>query len=611
MGNDYSTELEEFQRVLEGTLAFLRAQAANELSYSAMMRMERRAYHRANALLVDLGVYDGGSEPQHTDELLSAAVSDVAAARQSVAQISPGSGLVDEGPEGVADEVNREVSEEIGLADADTGDAEVDVDDIDLDDEPTANPGTQTPMPAAPRFEEEDVLIDGFDDEDDAAISLDESALEAGEDVLAIDDIEELDAEEELEEIEFDDFEEQETGEVARTDRPPEPEERPKPLLPDFDFDDDSDEVDATVVFAIGGEAGADIAAMLEEEAGGASDPVELVQEDEAPDSFDLMPDVLAPEDEVEIEELEEVEPEPAPLDDGPAPLNVGATASVGVATGARVAASPRVAAGLYGNPNVPTIREEGRPSAAAVQISAGPGAAAGVSARGTGGPAFEEEEELLEIGGIEDYEDDYEEYEDDDDDGGGGFRLGVQEYEEEEEWEEEEEEEEPAPAPVPVPRGPSAAQIAAALKAAQRATEQGNMRAGIDLFSDVIDADPDSVEAHVGRGRLFLDLGDYTRAMSDFMVAEEIDESSPEPQVAIGDLHFARKDYRKAIEYFDGALRLSPNHAMAHCRRGISHYYRKNYNEALQDLRKAESLDEDIPNIGTYISMAKKKAKK
>jgi tetratricopeptide (TPR) repeat protein len=136
-------------------------------------------------------------------------------------------------------------------------------------------------------------------------------------------------------------------------------------------------------------------------------------------------------------------------------------------------------------------------------------------------------------------------------------------------------------------------------------------MRAGVDLFSDVIDADPDNVAAHVGRGRLFLDLGDYTRAMSDFMVGEEIDESSPEPQVAIGDLYFARKDYRKAIDYFNDALALSPNHAMAVCRRGISHYYRKNYPEALADLRKAESIDEDIPNIGTYITMAKKKSRK
>ena len=94
-------------------------------------------------------------------------------------------------------------------------------------------------------------------------------------------------------------------------------------------------------------------------------------------------------------------------------------------------------------------------------------------------------------------------------------------------------------------------------------------------------------------------------------MVAEDLDSSSPEPQIAIGDLYFARKDYRKAIEYFDAALEMSPDHAMAYCRRGISHYYRKSYDLALDDLNRAEQLDDDIPNIGTYISMAKKKNKR
>jgi hypothetical protein len=49
----------------------------------------------------------------------------------------------------------------------------------------------------------------------------------------------------------------------------------------------------------------------------------------------------------------------------------------------------------------------------------------------------------------------------------------------------------------------------------------------------------------------------------------------------------------------------------MAFCRRGISHYYRKNYRDALDDLMRAQKLDADIPNIQTYVSMAKKKAKR
>ena len=53
------------------------------------------------------------------------------------------------------------------------------------------------------------------------------------------------------------------------------------------------------------------------------------------------------------------------------------------------------------------------------------------------------------------------------------------------------------------------------------------------------------------------------------------------------------------------------PNHAMAMCRRGISHYYRKNYDTAVADLTRAQALDPDIPNISTYVGMAKRKTKR
>jgi lipoprotein NlpI len=48
----------------------------------------------------------------------------------------------------------------------------------------------------------------------------------------------------------------------------------------------------------------------------------------------------------------------------------------------------------------------------------------------------------------------------------------------------------------------------------------------------------------------------------------------------------------------------------MAICRRGISFYYKRNFAEALRDLEAAYKLDKSIPNIATYVVMAKKKVK-
>ncbi|MEO0603968.1 MAG: tetratricopeptide repeat protein, partial [Myxococcota bacterium] len=255
------------------------------------------------------------------------------------------------------------------------------------------------------------------------------------------------------------------------------------------------------------------------------------------------------------------------------------------------------------GTSSVPAVRVSSatRPRAAAVQLDP--------SGRG-GRVVGMDEDEPIEIGAAEDDEDFVEH-------GEGGFSVTLHEedYDDYDAADIEGEdadlellndfsEEDAGPALPSV----TPAEVATLYAEAENAVAGGDLGAAADLFSDVIDADPEHVDAHVARGRVFLDLGDYSRAMSDFMVAEELAQENPEPQVAIGDLYFARKDYRRAIEYFNAALEMDPEHAMAFCRRGISHYYRKNYNDALEDLLHAQQLRPDIPNLTTYVAMAQKK---
>ncbi len=258
-----------------------------------------------------------------------------------------------------------------------------------------------------------------------------------------------------------------------------------------------------------------------------------------------------------------------------------------------------RVTAGLYGDPTVPRIREgtEVRPRAAAIQLDPKAESALVIG---------EADEEAIEIGEASDDEGAMDPASD-----VGGFRLEVQEYETDVAAEAQEAAQTPTPAPAAVTqRAPvaGAQETTAMLYAARAAAESGDMNRAAELFGDLIDLAPGTIDAHIGRGRLYLDLGDFTRAMSDFMASEDIAPDSPEPAIAIGDLFFARKDYRKAISYFDQALEIAPSHAMAWCRRGISHYYRKNHGPALQDLQRAFELNPEIPNIQTYLAMAKKR---
>ena len=151
---------------------------------------------------------------------------------------------------------------------------------------------------------------------------------------------------------------------------------------------------------------------------------------------------------------------------------------------------------------------------------------------------------------------------------------------------------------------------IAESLDQARNALKEGVLEEAVRFYSDVIDRDGQHYNAYLERGRVHLDLGDYGRAMSDFTVANDIHPNNPNTGVALADLFFARKEYSRAVEFYTDALRELPEHAMAICRRGICYYYKRNFVEALTDLENAYRLDKSIPNIATYVVMAKKKVK-
>ena len=151
---------------------------------------------------------------------------------------------------------------------------------------------------------------------------------------------------------------------------------------------------------------------------------------------------------------------------------------------------------------------------------------------------------------------------------------------------------------------------ISQSLELARGALKEGALSESVRFYSDVIDRDGQHYDAYLERGRVHLDLGDYGRAMSDFTVANDIHPENPNTGIALADLFFARKEYSRAVEFYTDALRELPEHAMAICRRGICHYYKRSFTKALADLENAYRLDKSIPNIATYVVMAKKKVK-
>jgi hypothetical protein len=160
----------------------------------------------------------------------------------------------------------------------------------------------------------------------------------------------------------------------------------------------------------------------------------------------------------------------------------------------------------------------------------------------------------------------------------------------------------EPTPAPTM-----TAEEVRDLLVDAERAAGRDVLSAVL-LYSDVLDAETDNLEARLSRGRLYMDLADYTRAASDFLKAETRAPEDAEVQVALGDLFFARKEYGRATAYFDAAIRLDGGHARAWYRRGLSRYYRKEFATAVEDLERAKRLDPLLPSLDTFLDRARRR---
>ncbi len=536
--------------VLDGASAYAQNLAARELPPKRVLRMARNARQRATETLENLG-HSPTMLPivsrDDTDELLGRAL---------------GTGVpFDEGPEGVANIETPLPTDEISEA---------------------ASALIEFPPEEAVAVEVEydPDSVSGFMADDEVTIKSSSEPIPVNSNAINS----------------FDLVGEETADDEQTNDAPTSVEVGPLGAVVAFDDAAIADDPSVSEVIVTKQAAADEVAALRRSLPPGPQSDLVLEGEDTYDDTADTKND--------EIDKAQDDEDDPqfitqehaAITTDSVATPNAVPFAGLAVATKA-----PQEAKADYNNVAVPLIRDQStpKPRAAAIQLGTDPGQS---TVLGT-----EEEDEPIAVGGAED-DDDYD-YDPDDYDPDAGFVLNVAEYEDADE-EDYEDDAEPTAEPEPVPEL-ATVNISESLKKAKAAAEEGDLHDAIDLFSDVLDAEYENVEALVGRGRAQLVLGDFARAMSDFTIAAETAPEDPEPCIAIGDLYFERKDYRSAIEYYDAGLTADPSHALGFCRRGISHYSRKDYATAVADLNKAQELDPELANIKTYISMAKKKARR
>ena len=78
----------------------------------------------------------------------------------------------------------------------------------------------------------------------------------------------------------------------------------------------------------------------------------------------------------------------------------------------------------------------------------------------------------------------------------------------------------------------------------------KASLQLAVQLLSDIIDLEEHFLLAYVARGRIFLDLGDYARAMSDFTIAHEASPELPEPRSRSGIFIFHERIMRGPFNF-------------------------------------------------------------
>ncbi len=112
-----------------------------------------------------------------------------------------------------------------------------------------------------------------------------------------------------------------------------------------------------------------------------------------------------------------------------------------------------------------------------------------------------------------------------------------------------------------------------------------------ISLYTEVLDLDPQSVEAHNNRGNAYSDKGEYDKAIQDYAEAIKLNPQYAEAYYNRGNVYCNKGEYDKAIQDYAEAIKLNPQYAEAYYNRGTAYLKKGEYDKAIQDYGEAIKL--------------------
>ena len=105
------------------------------------------------------------------------------------------------------------------------------------------------------------------------------------------------------------------------------------------------------------------------------------------------------------------------------------------------------------------------------------------------------------------------------------------------------------------------------------------------------IEMNPRNARAYSNRGNIYIEKGQYDKAMSDFNKAIEIKPKYAKAYNNRGGAYHRKGQYDKAIVDYTKAIEIDPRYAMAYNNRGLAYYRKEDYEKAWDDVHKAQNL--------------------
>jgi tetratricopeptide (TPR) repeat protein len=140
--------------------------------------------------------------------------------------------------------------------------------------------------------------------------------------------------------------------------------------------------------------------------------------------------------------------------------------------------------------------------------------------------------------------------------------------------------------------------QLQELLTRAEDLVEEGELEEATQMLDELLETNPDSIEALNLRASVFRELGDYDRALADALEAAKLSPTSAYLWFNAGLIENDRGDQEMAVGFFTRALELDPEYGAAFYCRGATRFFMGAYFHAYRDYRAAYNLGEDESDL-------------